>query len=113
MCENRGSHCFSIRQSVWRILDDQKIVANENCRYLAVDMFTDSVLKFIRTCQNLGDIDVHLNEIRESSDVMMQRDPEIMKQKRMAAQAPEAGETMQTALRGQAIRELRNLAPED
>ena len=44
-------------------------------------MFIDSILKVI---QAGGDLDAHLREISESSEVMMQRDPEIMKQKRLA-----------------------------
>lgn len=43
-------------------------------------MFIDSLRDVIRSN---GDIKAHLRYIKENSEVMMQRDPEIMKQKRL------------------------------
>ena len=45
-------------------------------------MFIDSIAKVIL---DGGDLIAHLREIRENNEVMMQRDPEIMKQKRIGS----------------------------
>ena len=56
------------------------------CRYLAVDMFIDSTVDALRDGTPIG---VHLRYIRENSEIMMQRDPEIMKRKNFGPNVPD------------------------
>ena len=60
-------------------------MTDEIRRYLAADMFIDSAVQFMRTQPTHRELEAHIREIRESSEVMMQRDPEIMKQKQIIA----------------------------
>ncbi len=55
-------------------------------------MFIDSVFKMIQTRPTFEEFEGYLREIRESSEIMMQRDPEIMKQKQIVAHTPSRGE---------------------
>ncbi|KAK0512956.1 hypothetical protein JMJ35_004973 [Cladonia borealis] len=55
--------------------------------YLAMDMFIDSTIDAIRDDIPIGD---YLVYIRENSEIMMQRDPEIMKQKNFGPNVPNA-----------------------
>ena len=62
-----------------------KANAKIRCRYLAVDMFIDSTIDVIRDGTPIG---AYLAYIRENSEIMMQRDPEIMKQKNFGPNVP-------------------------
>ena len=59
--------------------------AKIRCRYLAVDMFIDSTVEALRDGTPIGG---YLAYIRENSEIMMQRDPEIMKQKNFGPNVP-------------------------
>ena len=59
--------------------------AKIRCRYLAVDMFIESIIDAVRDGTPIG---VYLAYIRENSEIMMQRDPEIMKQKNFGPNVP-------------------------
>ena len=59
--------------------------AKIRCRYLAVDMFIESIIDAVRDGTPIG---VYLRYIRENSEIMMQRDPEIMKQKTFGPNVP-------------------------
>lgn len=64
--------------------------AELRCRYLAVDMFIDSTVEALREGTPISR---HLAYIRENSEIMMQRGPEIMKQKNFGpnVERPEPG----------------------
>ena len=70
---------------VRRLIHSPRAGANIRCRYLAVDMFVDSTVEAIRDGVPIGE---HLADIRENSEIMMQRDPEIMKQKNFGPNIP-------------------------
>ena len=53
-------------------------LANRYTRYLGVDMLTDSLVTATRAGRNVA---AFLREIRENNEIMLQRDPESMKQK--------------------------------
>ena len=71
--------------------------ANVHCRYLAVDNFLDSVVEAIRDGIPIGD---YLAYIRENSEIMMQRDPEIMKQKNLGPNVPNPESSHNTVRKG-------------
>ena len=54
------------------------MLADKSKRYLGVDVLTDSLVTTIRTGRN---VEAFLREIRENNEIMLQRDPESMKQK--------------------------------
>ena len=54
------------------------MLADEYKRYLGVDVLTDSLVTTIRAGRNVA---AFLREIRENNEIMLQRDPESMKQK--------------------------------
>ena len=56
----------------------QLMLADKSKRYLGVDVLTDSLVTTIRTGRN---VEAFLREIRENNEIMLQRDPESMKQK--------------------------------
>ena len=62
-------------------------------RYLAVDMFIDSTIDAIRDGMPIGD---YLIYICENSEILMQRDPEIMKQKTFGPNVPNSESSYST-----------------
>ena len=71
--------------------------AKLRCRYLAVDMFIDSTVEALRDGTPIGG---HLAYIRENSEIMMQRDPEIMKQKTFGPNVPTSEPSYTTVRKG-------------
>ena len=67
------------------------------CRYLAVDMFIDSTVEALRDGIPIG---AYLAYIRENSEIMMQRDPEIMKQKNFGPNVPNPEPSYSPARKG-------------
>ena len=54
------------------------MLADKSKRYLGVDVLIDSLVTTIRAGRN---VEAFLREIRENNEIMLQRDPERMKQK--------------------------------
>ena len=68
--------------------------ATISCRYLAVDMFIDSTVEALRDGIPIGG---YLAYIKENSEIMMQRDPEIMKQKYFGPNVPNSESSYSSA----------------
>ena len=77
--------------------DSPRANAELRCRYLAVDMFIDSTVGALRDGTPIGG---HLAYIRENSEIMMQRDPEIMKQKTFGPNVPTSEPSYSTVRKG-------------
>ena len=68
--------------------------AEIRCRYLAVDMFVDSIIDAIHDGIPIGN---YLAYIRDNSEIMMQRDAEIIKQKHFGPNVPNPEPSYKTA----------------
>ena len=67
------------------------------CRYLAVDMFINSTVEVLRDGTPIGG---YLAYIHENSEIRMQRDPEIMKQKNFGPNVPNPEPSYSPARKG-------------
>ena len=59
--------------------------ANSEYRYLAVDVLIDSVIDAIKNGIPVGQ---HLQSMKEDSEIMLQRDPDVLIQKRLGINVP-------------------------
>ena len=65
--------------------NDFRVPADLRARYLGVDVLIDSLLATIRTNRN---VTAFLRQTHENNEIMLQRDPESMKQKAFGIETP-------------------------